>query len=265
MVQFGTDVVGVDGSPRHRRDWLDNRQTCGNNLADRLIEWWPLNETPDTRFGRIYELFLHPGTNTGPVNGTPGTIATPLATNYLYRSAAEQTLIDGTACDLQPGNFDFAYLVWVKLSTKTADRTVLSRWNSTAGQGAYDLFYNSTVDRFKWEVAAGPGLFTSVLANTFGSPSINTWYMLYVEHNWTTKNIGVSVNAGTLNQVPWVSGIVSNSPALFLVGAWNTTFQDRMDGVVQRLGYWKRVLSADERTFLFNSNLGRDFPFVNAS
>jgi hypothetical protein len=72
--------------------------------------------------------------------------------------------------------------------------------------------------------------------------------------------LNIQVNNGPVDSLPYSSGVaISTSP--FAIGATGNAI-DLLDGAVDEVGFWKRVLTAQERTALYNSGLGLTYPFT---
>ena len=96
---------------------------------------------------------------------------------------------------------------------------------------------------------------TVVQASTFGAPSTGTWYFLVVQHDATNNQIGISVNNGTTDTTATTGG-VRDGAAPFRIGAFGnaTSF---FDGRIDAVMVWKRLLTAAEKAYLYDSGNGR--------
>jgi hypothetical protein len=102
------------------------------------------------------------------------------------------------------------------------------------------------------------------LANTLGSPSLSTWYFVVCWHNQAAATINICVNDGAVDSAARTAAI-SDTAAGFIIGAdgFNTT-NAPVDGRIDEVGFWKRVLSAAEITELYNSGSGRNYAYISA-
>jgi len=110
---------------------------------------------------------------------------------------------------------------WVKPESKPAGlRTIVSKYSS--GQLSYIALLNGTTDRFVFgasSTASGAGGTESgVVANTFGSPALDTLHFVRWYWNPATAKIGIGVNNGVADEVTHADGIY-DSTALFRIGA----------------------------------------------
>lgn len=168
-------------------------------------------------------------------------------------------LADNT--DLSTGNVDFTFACWIQLESKGADRDVIAKV-SAAGLIEYQLRFQASSDRLQWRVTSdGTNNFTSLNADVLGAPSTATWYFVVVWHDSVSNVIGISVDAGASNTAPYSAGVFDGT-ASFVIGREGDRNTDYWDGLVDEVGFWKRVLTSDERTELYNAGAGRDYAYI---
>jgi hypothetical protein len=141
---------------------------------------------------------------------------------------------------------DFSMGCWVYLTSKAGTTTgLLSKWNTG---GEYILSFENGTDRFRYYQSA-----TALAANSFGSPSLNTWYFVVVTRSGATTNI--SVNAGTQD-----STTISGNPGAsryFAIGGLDEngySFNGRIDQAFK----FPFALTQAEIEWLYNSGNGRE-------
>lgn len=94
-----------------------------------------------------------------------------------------------------------------------------------------------------------------IAASSFGALNTGTWYNINVTHDTAGNSISICVNDTKSTLENYTSGLFAGS-APFVIGgdsAGSTTF---FDGRVDELGYWTKVLDAQEKTDLFNGGDG---------
>src|SRR6056300_583443 len=222
-----------------------------------LISFWKLDESLGTR----YDFF---GSNDLTDNNTVGQ-----GTGNVYTNAADFEVANNeylTVADnagLRPANFTFS--CWVKLESKRAQSIIVSKdvWNSNATR-EWVLDYESGFDRFNFYVFYNSsGGYDVVQANNFGSVSAGVWYHVCLTCN--NSEITIRVNGGTADSTSVTSSPrnTSSSPP-FAIGTFfsspGTSFSNAgMDGLIEAVGIWSRVLSDAEITALAN----KDDPFYD--
>lgn len=161
-------------------------------------------------------------------------------------------------------NQDFTIALWVNLDSKTGSwgQSFLSKDDGT-GRGEpieYSIGYSSRSDRFRFGVGNG-SQYSSVDANTLGSPNIGNWYFILAWHDGTSDTLNIQINNGIIDSKPWSGGTLNlNSPLLFGTGFRNFQSDNEkfnIDGKIQCVSFWKKVLSAEERSSLYNKGTGK--------
>lgn len=237
------------GSP----DANDRPPGCSTSstLNTGLTAYWKMDEASGTRVdsgSNGQDL-----TDTTTVPSTTGKISNGGA--FEFDDGEHLTHTDSPT--LSVSDQDFTFVCWVNMESKPAfNGGIISKEGAgDANNDEYGLYWNATSDRF--EISAGNGsAATIVTANTFGAPSTATWYMLIFGYEAATDTLFISVNNGTadtgsLNPGPF------NSNGDFLLGG--RTFQPlfAFDGVIDEVGFWKRLLTSGEKTEIYNSGSGK--------
>src|SRR3990172_6707396 len=229
--------------------FIDTNSTLEKNL----ISYWPLNETSAgtsqvNRADAFGTNTLTDNNTTPSTDGIKGNAGNFTTANTEYLSIADNV-------SLSTGNIDFTVSAWVKLTTKTTSQMIASKCDSgSAGLCEWFLYYNQAADRFYfglWNTSGGVALATAV-ANNFGSPSTGVWYHLVGWHDATADTANIKVNNGTANSASYGAGSISDSTGKFEIGAYLTTTLP-MDGAIDEVGFWKKILSSQEITDLYNS------------
>jgi hypothetical protein len=162
---------------------------------------------------------------------------------------------------LSTGDIDFTISAWVNLTSKTDPvygNGIVGKWKYTTNNKEYILWYNYTNDRFRLEISSDGSTQSAVQADSFGSPSTSTWYFIVVWHDSINNTINIQVNNGTIDSTTHSTGVyVGNGP--FEFGSYDG--QAFINGSINGVGFWRRLLTAEERTFLYNSGTGREYPF----
>lgn len=240
--------------PQRRRTGLSGRrQSLGHNLLDRLVEWWPLSEQSGLRRG------IHSGldlTDNNSVTGADGVGS--LASQF---TAANSEYLDrASSSEVQVADIDFEFCCWVFADSFPAFNYIFAKRNAPTVR-EYFLDYQVATSRFRWGVSADGTNNVTVIANNLGAPSLSTWYMINAWHDAASNVIGIAANAGTADTAAHSTGVITGA-GNFTVGAGDNTPTIFWNGRVQRMGFWKRLLTANERTFLYNGGRGRDYPWA---
>lgn len=181
---------------------------------------------------------------------------TPNGAQFTRTNSESLTMADNAS--LSTGDIDFSTSAWVYLDSKTGHRDIVTKWRSGTNQREYALIYQQTFDRFEFYVSSNGTAETAVTANNFGSPSTSTWYFIVAWHDATNNQLGISVNNGTADTSSYSSGVF-DSTANFGIGGRDTSNIEYMDGRIDNVGFWKRTLSTEERTWMYEGGRGRGY------
>lgn len=227
-------------------------------VSTNLVAYYSLEETSGTRNDSKGTNHLTDHNNVGSAAGKVGTAADLEFSSSQYLNVSDST-------DLSMGDIDFSLTAWVNLESVGASRVIVSKSDSGgAGNVEYMLMYNLGGDKFQFYVSSGSGLanFTNVPATTLGSPSLATWYFIVVRHDAAADTISIQVNNGTIDSTAYTFGSY-DSGVSFAIGAWGDG-PESFDGLIDEVGVWKKVLTTDESTWLYNSGNGRSYSDIVA-
>ncbi|MFA6959958.1 MAG: LamG-like jellyroll fold domain-containing protein [Opitutaceae bacterium] len=248
-----TGLTGGIGRERHRRGLLAKRQPLGHGLLDRLVEWWPLTEQSGVRLG------VHGGINLADINTVTGADGVGSLASQFTAANTEQLSIASLAA-LQMGDVDFTIVAWAYPTSSSGTKVIVSKDNNTAGTRDYELAPFNTDLEFNVFRATD----TARQAILAGVMTANAWQMCAGWHNAAADTVNVERNAsGTIASTATGGALQAASASEFQIGARQfVSSRAAWDGRIQRVGIWRRVLTADERTWLYNGGRGRDYPFV---
>lgn len=228
-------------------------------LLTDLVAYWKLDETSGNR------LDSH-GSNTLTDNGSVGS-TTGKQGNAVDIDGATATLSVASNSALQlPG--DWTISVWVYPHVVDAAIAgevpyfpyVLGKDDNTDRNYAIRFF--DTLDASPTiEAAVGTSSGFQRLAWS-ASVSANTWYHIVTWYVSATTTLYLSVNNGTPVSTVLTGTLTVGNASLIFGKRGDSTSGSLYDGLVDEPGIWKRVLSSNERTALYNSGVGVTYPFT---
>lgn len=225
-------------------------------LLNNLISYWTLNESSGVRYDSTNNY------NNLTDNNTVGTAqgVQNLAANFV--SANNESLSVTSNPTIQVGNFDFCICGWVYLSDKINFQTYFSKYLSAGDQRQWLIDYNQTSDRFRLLVSSDgtASVIGQVLADNLGSPTAATWYFICAWHDSINDTINIQINNGSINSTSFSTGVFANGTGDFMIGG-SANLSSSANGHADEVGFWKRLLTSAERTYLYNSGVGRTYPF----
>ncbi len=197
--------------------------TSGEKAALYGKEYWPYSTTTSLQDVKAYYKLDESGGsttyadatgrgNTLTASGTTTQVTGPAsgadkATNFTTPVYLERAT---PGADLQSDQATVTVAGWVNLYDKPAGGFMqqcfwCQLYNNTPDSG-FNVYYDPTSDRFALDNDGGDGVSLNkgafVLANNFGSPALNTWYLLIAEFDVPANEIRISVNNGTPDVLP---------------------------------------------------------------
>lgn len=216
-----------------------------------LISHWKLDESSGSRADSHGSNTLTDDSSVGSTTGIVGSAANFVATSSDSLSRADNT-------DLRLSGTDASITLWVKLTSKTADQIFVSKWASGFDL-EYGVQYQQSGDRFRLVVGNGTTNFVAT-SNSLGSPSTGVWYFIQCRIDNTAKTAEICVNTAGWDSVTF-TGTIKNGTNTFYVGRRNNATPNYADAEIDELSIWKRKLTDDEFSFLYNGGSGRSYPW----
>jgi len=186
-------------------------------------------------------------TNTGTVTSVTGKVGNGAS----FTAPGTQELSRASTALLQPGP-DFTIACWFKTSTFVAGGICVKDDVGSNRQWNLNTNADTTLSCFTFDSVSGnDGVGTSALTT-------NTWYFLVFSYDSATKKCSIYWNDNTGNtSAGLTNGIKTNGTSAFEIGNRGGTLD--LTGIVDQLGFWQRVLTSTERTYLYNGGTGRTY------
>jgi hypothetical protein len=223
---------------------LSYNATAPVHLLNTLISYWKLDETSGTRAD---SQGANPLTAVNPTGSATGKIGN----GALFVPASSTVLDHMTNSDLEvTGSFTFS--VWVKAaSTPGVSYQVLTKFRTTPGD--YYLYHHPTAG-FQWGVTDP----STISANMGSAVTVGTWYHLVCWYDAGDTKAHMRINDTT--SFASVTTALTQTVGHFRLGARDITGNEQyFDGVIDEVGFWKRLLTAAEITALYNTGAGLPF------
>lgn len=246
--------ITVTGAADHTIHWvarIEMTQVGGTIITDSLVAAWFMNETSGNRSDAIGSNDLVDVNTVGYVTGKVSNAAQFVENNSEKFTCAGHT-------DLTIGDNDWQMCFWVQSQDLDADQFYIGRWDYSNNRREYKVTYQNTADRFSFASSSNGTLQPVIAADTFGAPSLNTWYFISVRHDKTTNKIGISINNGAWDEISVPDGGIYVNTATNLEAAHSNGY-NYADAYIDSIHIWKgRLLEADELTHMYNSGSGRE-------
>lgn len=219
-----------------------------------LVESWPLSEASGTRVG------VHAGLNLTDNNTVTGGAGVGSSLASYFNGDNSEYLSRTSEAALQTGDIDFTFIGWFYINDGNANYLLIGKDHSTAGQREYQLQWLAATGRLNFSCFRATDVGAAVnTAN--GAAPVTTWLMFAAWHNAAADTVNVEINAnGTIASAATGGALQAASGAQFRLGARSyPSFEGYLRGRMQRVNFFKRVLSAGDRTAFYNSGNGLDY------
>lgn len=218
-------------------------------LLTSLISYWKLNEASGTRLDSHLANHL---TDNNTVTSATGKIGNAAS----FASASSEYLSIADNASLSVADEDFTIGAWVNMSAKASDRFFIAKDDNSSRD--YGLYYSSGSDRFTFYVFTPGGAYSEIRANNLGIPAVSTWYYIVAWHDSVNNTLNIQVNNGTADSVAHSAGARDQSAPFWIGRGGGSGY---VDGLIDEVGFWKRVLTSSERALLYGSGSGLTYPF----
>lgn len=219
------------------------------SLRSRLIAYWAGENANDSHTG---------GYNLTAYN-TP-TYTSGLVANAFTLVSASTQYLDITSVDALAPLGDFEIFCWANFTTVGADRMLINNGDANAvnypHSMAYELMYVHSGTKFRFTV--GNNTTSIVLSSTAAAPSAGSWYAVNAYHQAGVR-VGISINNGAFDTSAYTGGSYRPVALPLTIGKWSNFNGARMNGLIDEVGFWGRLLSTTERQWLYNSGAGRAY------
>lgn len=231
----------------------------GGSLSTSIQSYWNMNEVSGDRSDSFGNNLLTDSGGTLSVVGIRGQAA-------LFASAQSNVLFKISNSSLTTGNINFSIAGWVYFNSNTGSSSLqmVAAKRDNSGVNLEWQIYRSESSLF-FSVGSGGGGTKFIQATSFGAITSGTWYNFVAWHS-NGSHVGVSVNLSA-NTSPYTNGVITGS-APFVVGAIDTGSTSDflwLDGRVDELGFWKKVLSAQERRDIYGGGSGNTYSTGNSA
>lgn len=214
-----------------------------------LISYWKLDEAS----GNAVDSH---GSNTLTDNNTATVITGKIGNaRDLNWSAGEHFSLADNA-SLSTGDIDFTFSVWHRVDSVGGTQMIIAKDTSGGGNREYIVIFNASSGRFAFGAYTATDSETLVDATSTGSLSLGTWYFIVAWYSASLDTMYIQVNNGTVHTAS-KGPLQASGNATFMLGRRQYPgFPDQLDGVIDEVGFWKRVLSSQEREALYNAGNG---------
>lgn len=215
-------------------------------LTTALIAAWELNESSGIRHDSHGEHHL---TDNNTVTARAGKMGTNAA-EFVRANVEYLSLADHANFDFSRDDYTFAF--FVNLDDKIATQRFITKITTNFEM---QIFYNLGADSYIHQVSTnGVSATHTLLASSHGSPTAGQWDFIIAQRNAATQKLGIQVNNGTLNEIALTENIYNGS-GVFTLGGNSAP----LDGALEQVFYWRKILTPEQKTWLYNGGNGRSY------
>lgn len=217
-------------------------------LTDGLVSYWKLDEASGTRFDAV----VATGNDLSDVNTvTSATGVIGDAAFFVNANNEQLSIADNASWTNIPG---FTYTYWVNHTAQVGIQGHISKDDGGASR-EFNLQTNGAgLQGYVWNQAGALGFVTT------GATGLVSGTWAFCVFSWDLATIRWSKDLGVPLTAALVGTTVFNGTATFKIGGTNSAVQG-MNGAIDEVGYWNRVLTAPELTELYNAGVGLTYPF----
>lgn len=216
-------------------------------LTDDLISHWKLNEAS----GNAVDSH---GSNT--LTETSGTIASgagKIDSSRDFESGDTEYFEHSDNSDLSTGSTDFTVCFWAKGESLINNMCAVTKGGFSAMTHEYAIYVNTSGSaKFRFTV----GGYSLTILDSTTTISAGNWYFVVCWYNDSGPTLNIQVNNSGVDSVDYYYGMMDTTTA-FRIGA--STAGLYWDGLIESVSFFKRILTSDERTQLYNSGNGLDY------
>lgn len=234
-------------------------------LTDSLVSYWKLDEAS----GNATDAH---GSNTLTDNNTVGSGTGKISNGRVCVRANSEYFNKADNTDLSVGDIDFTFSCWVNSSAWPADAStcwILDKRDGTGAIVEYQLQRRGTGSggpaspRFRWQVVDSSSVSGTVDDTDNVNPSNGVWYFIVCWHDSVNNVVGIQINNGTVFTTAHTTGVRDGDSNFQVSGRPGSSAGavDYLEGTIDEVGFWKRVLTAEERSQLYAGGNGLAYPF----
>lgn len=219
-------------------------------LSTGLLSFWQLGEASGSRADGIGSNTLTDNGSVGQTTGVQGDAADFDGTNYLNRTGASSTSLEGMT--------DLSISLWTKPDLLASDALV-SKYDNGNAKRQYEINLPATGD-----ITVFIGTSTGSTAHNVtksASLTTGTTYHIIMTFDGSSSTVEIFVDGSSIGTGTVTATAINSAGAPFAIGARGelAVGGQNYDGSINNVGIWDKVLSAGEISDLYGSGSGLVF------
>ncbi|MBI3175912.1 MAG: hypothetical protein HYZ25_19495 [Chloroflexi bacterium] len=228
----------ITGNLQARGDTVTTNDPGTSGLAAK----WSLDEASGQRSDSQGFSHVSPSNTVGYALGRNGNAAS-------FNSTAPGVLTHTDNSQLSTGDIDFTLVASFYPASSSGVSVLVNKGaNGDPNVRDYALIQSNSTIIF----AVGRGSTNASVSASFSG--VNTWHTVVAWHDSVNNTINIQIDNGTPTTASYSGGASDSTYPLSIGGHANSTYV--FNGRIDEVSLYKRILSANERTWLFNPGLG---------
>lgn len=219
-----------------------------NPLLTDLTAYWKMNES-SAGSASVSRLDSIASYHLADPNNRPSATA-KLSLGVDMATAINSLNVSNAAFNLAGTPAEFGF--WIKPTAANSDRLVISN-GSAVNLDYYITITTGTPGSIIWRIQ---GMSTTTLTLSMNI-AVDSWYCVHCWWNGSNQ-FGIRVNDTSANQTATLTGTPASNGTDLKMGG-NRYGRTSAVCVLDDVKFWNRVLTADERTDVYNGGAGYDF------
>jgi hypothetical protein len=225
----------------------------GPDLITGLVGFWEMNEASGNA------LDSHGSNPLTDVNSVPA--ATGLVAGAREFTLGSKGFSHVDNADLSLGSdTPFTFMIWVYANSEPlfSGQALISKSPAVEFSNSceYSLWFSNSSASLIFGVGNGSSVGSVAATPGFGVMAGN-WYQLLAWHDPDTDTVNIQFNNGSVTSAAWSGGTLNGTEGL-TIGV-DPRWANALIGRIDNLAFWKRVLTPEERTWLYNSGASRSY------
>ena len=224
--------------------WADSAHAM--LLTDGLVAYWNLDEASGTRLDSVGSNHLADNNTVTQAPGIKNGAAKFTSANVEFLKVADNPSIN-------TNDTDFTVALWAYLDDKNTSYSFIEKGVE------FEIGYEGPpgIDRMLLLVQEPT---VQINSDAFGSPPIGEWMFAVAWKDIAAGTVNLQLNNGIVESAAFINTSINPMTPL-QIGARSSPSRP-LNGRVDEVGLWKRVLSAEERTALYEEPgvLDREIP-----
>lgn len=224
-----------------------------------LTAWWKMDETSGNRADSHTNGLTLTDVNT--VGYGSGSFAKKTNSAY-FQSTNSEYLYSADNANLRRGTSSMFFGFWVYFTSLIDYRMLINKFAQTGSLFEYSAYFDFPSSKIVMSFFDNTTASSSVFSAS--TVTISTWYYVCAWYDGTKSYM--QINNGTVSNGTTQALGTSGTTAQFQLGARTEVSSSyKLDGYIDEFCIYKRVLTADEREWLYNAGAGRTYSELTSS